>query len=109
MKELYSPRNEVELALIKSILDAEFINYFVRNDYFGSMRIGPEIELLNKKLVLVQDDRYGRAKELLEGYLMEKKEPLVGEDPGYSLFDKVRMVFEYLLFGWFIPGRKRKH
>lgn len=109
MKELYSPKNEVELALIKSILDAECINYFVRNDYFGSMRIGPEIELLNKKLVLVQDDHYERAKELLEGYLMEKKETLVDEEPGYSLFDKVRMVFEYLLFGWFIPGRKRKH
>lgn len=73
------------------------------------MRIGPEIELLNKKLVLVQDDHYGRAKELLEGYLTEKEETLVGEEPGYSLFDKVRMVFEYLLFGWFIPGRKRKH
>ncbi len=108
MKELYSPQNEVELALIKSILDAECINYFVRNDYFGSMRIGPQIELLNNKLVLVQDDQYERARELLENYLTEKKEMPLNEEPGYSLFDKVRIVFEYLLFGWFIPGRKRK-
>jgi hypothetical protein len=54
MINLYSPNNEMELAMIKSILDAEDINYFVRNDNFGSMEVGPQIPLLNKKMILLR-------------------------------------------------------
>lgn len=27
---------------------------------------------------------------------------------GYSLSDKIRMAFEVLLFGWIMPGRRRR-
>lgn len=106
MIELYSPRNEVELALIKSILDAEEINYFVRNDKFGSMEIGPQIGSFNTKMIMVQDDQYERARELLADYLDKTENKVEKSEVRYSLFDKIRMVFELLLFGWFIPGRK---
>lgn len=36
MKELYSPTNSAELVLIKSILDEEGIDYYMRNENFGS-------------------------------------------------------------------------
>lgn len=45
MKKLYSPNNDSELALIKSILDGEGIPYFVHNDHFGTLKVGPKIEL----------------------------------------------------------------
>jgi hypothetical protein len=104
--DLYSPNNEVELALIKSILDAEGINYFVKNDLFGSMEVGPRIELLNKKMIMVQSDQYERALELIKDYLSRTQKE--AEEEKYSLFDKIRMIVEFLLFRWMIPGKKKK-
>ena len=108
MIELYSPRNEVELALIRSILDPERINYFVRNDNFGSMEVGPRIELFNKKMILIQDEQYERAKELLADYLSRTEDKTEVSEVRYSLLDKIRMAIEVLLFGWLMPGRKKQ-
>ena len=108
MIELYSPRNEVELALIRSILDPEKINYFVRNDNFGSMEVGPRIELFNKKMILIQDEQYERAKELLADYLSRTEDKTEVSEVRYSLLDKIRMAIEVLLFGWLMPGRKKQ-
>ncbi|OGL50916.1 MAG: hypothetical protein A3C43_01800 [Candidatus Schekmanbacteria bacterium RIFCSPHIGHO2_02_FULL_38_11] len=107
MRDLYSPNNEVELALLKSILDAEGINYFVRNDKFGSLEIGPKIELLNKKMIMVQDDQYEKAKELLKDYLESTGEKNGSVEKKYSIADYVRMVIEFLLFGWIMPGMRK--
>jgi hypothetical protein len=108
MIELYSPRNEVELALIRSILDSERINHFVRNDNFGSMEVGPRIELFNKKMILIQDEQYERAKELLADYLSRTEDKTEVSEVRYSLLDKIRMAIEVLLFGWLMPGRKKR-
>ncbi len=105
MVDLYSPSNEGELALIKSILDAEGINYFVKNDNFGSMEVGPRIELFNNKTVTVQSDQCERASELIKDYLAQTA--VAVEDEKYSLFDKIRMFVELLLFGWMMPGKKK--
>jgi len=107
MIKLYSPQNEVELALLKSILDSEGIRYFVRNDNFGSLEVGPRIGLFNAKMIEVQDDQYERAKELLADYLDKTEKKTEDPENKYSLFDKIRMVFEVLLFGWIMPGRKK--
>jgi len=107
MIDLYSPQNEVELALLKSILDSEGIKYFVRNDNFGSMEVGPRIGLFNAKMIEVQDDHYERAKELLADYLGKTKKKTEKAEETYSVFDKIRMVFEVLFFGWIMPGRKK--
>ena len=104
---LYSPQNEVELALLKSILDAEEINYFVRNDNFGSLEVGPRIGLFNAKMIEVQDDQYEGAKELLSDYFDKTKGKTQEPDKKHSLSDKIRMVIEVLLFGWIMPGRKK--
>ena len=109
MIDLHSPNNEIELAMIKSILDSEEIDYFVKNENFGSLEVGPQIALFNKRMIMVREDQYERASELIKDYL---KETARGEDEakqGYSLFDKIRMAFEVLLFGWLMPGRKSKH
>ena len=104
---LYSPQNESESTLLKSILDSEGINYFVRNDNFGSLEVGPRIGLFNAKMIEVQDDQYERANELVADYLEKtKKEP--GEQvKEYSFLDKIRMVIEVLFFGWLMPGRRK--
>jgi hypothetical protein len=105
---LYSPQNEIELSLIKSIFDSEGISYFVRNDNFGSLEVGPHIGLFNAKMLKVQDDQYEKAKELLTDYLEKTHEQIEEPLKKYSMFDKIRMVVEFLLFNWVIPG-KIKH
>ena len=49
MIKIYSPTVELELAMLRGVFDTEGIHYFVHNDHFDSMRVGPQIDLLNKK------------------------------------------------------------
>ena len=58
--KLYSPRDPGELSLIQSILESEGIYYYVHNDLFGSLRVGPQIDLVNKKTIMVPDTQYKR-------------------------------------------------
>jgi hypothetical protein len=107
MIKLYSPRNQAELALIESILEEDNIPYFIHNNHFGSLEIGPLIDIYNKKTIMVEEAYEERAKELLQDFLAATKEDRVPIAP-YSIFDKIRMAFEVLFFGWFIPGRYQK-
>lgn len=56
MIKIHVPADELELAMIRGVLDTEGINYFIHNDYFGSMRVGPQIDLLNKKTIMVTSE-----------------------------------------------------
>lgn len=112
MKDLYEARNSVELALFRGVLDAEGINYYVLNDNFGRMWIGPIIELYNQRVVVVQDEHYGKARELLDDFLAsinagdEQQRQRQGE--GNAFWDKVRFIAEALVFGWIMPGSRRR-
>ena len=108
MKKLYSPENDSELAIIRSILDGEGIQHFVHNDHFGTLKVGPKIDLLNAKTIMVSEDQYERAKEIVEDFLTKTKDISIPRASNYSLIDKIRMIFETLIFPWFIPGNKWK-
>lgn len=111
MIQLYSPTDEMQLAVLRSIFEAEGIPIFVHNDHFGSMRIGVQIELLNRKTIMVAEEHYERACAVIREYLANlEPEPheQAASSAGYSVLDKVRMIVEFLLFGWIMPGRRRK-
>jgi hypothetical protein len=106
MIKLYSPENESELVVIKSIFQAEGVNYYVLNDHFGTLKVGPRIGLLNAKYIFVSEEDYDSAKEILLDFLANIRN---GNEPfhsKYSIPDKVRMVIETLIFGWFMPGNR---
>lgn len=103
MIKLYSPHNQAELALIESILEEDNIPYFIHNNHFGSLEIGPLIDIYNKKTIMIEEAHEERARELLQDFLAA-----TATIPPYSILDKIRMVFEVLFFSWFIPGRHRK-
>ena len=107
MIKLYSPENEIQLAVLRSIFDAEDIPIFVHNDHFGSMRPGVQIELFNRKTIMVPERYFEKSCEILRSYL-ENLEPETHEisSNSYSASDKLRMVFEALVFGWIMPGNK---
>jgi hypothetical protein len=108
MVNLYSPNSQPELAMLKSILEADGIEYFVKNELYGSLWAGIQIPLVNSRIIMCPNDQYERAAELIRDYLdntaPKKDEP----EQGYSLLDKIRMVLEILLFGWIMPGGKSK-
>ncbi len=108
MISLYSPDNDVDLAIIKSIFEGEGIEYFVHNDHFGTLKIGPKIDLFNAKTIMVQEHQFEMAKELIDEFLENIKEAEAPHNHRYSWADKLRMVIETVLFTWFIPGKRRK-
>jgi len=71
--EIHSPDSEVEALLLKSIFDAAGIEYFVKNDTFGSLAIGPQIAAARYGLQLVaaniEDDPNNRTRFLVLGTL----------------------------------------
>lgn len=107
MIKLYSPRDPAELALIESILEGEDIPYFIQNDHFGSLEIGPPIDMFNVKTIMIEEAYEERARELLQEFLAATKEE-TAEIRSYPIFDKIRMAFEALFFAWYIPGRHWK-
>ena len=109
MIKIYSPRNEVELAILKSILESEEVPFFVHNDNYGSLIIGPKIGLLNAKTIFVPENEGEKARELISEYLKNTAEETGqegGERSTYSIGDKIRIVIESLIFGWFMPGKR---
>ena len=109
MIELYSPENEAELLILRSIFDAEGINYYVLNDYFGTMRCGPKIDLLNAKKICVSEEDSEFAKEIISDFLQNVRDATKPFKSQYSVLDKIRMVIEAIVFGWFMPGNKWGH
>lgn len=103
LRELCAIRSASEQAILESLLMWHEIDYLIHNDHFGSLEVGPVIPTFNQKRVLVAAVDLERARELLG-------EPQ-GTEPGNEVEvttagrDRVRMVLETLLFGWFVPGR----
>jgi hypothetical protein len=105
MIRLYSPENQIELAILSSLLEGEGIFHFVHNDFFGTLRVGPRIDLLNKKTILVPASRFDDAREVFSEYL-RRKEDASTSIRLYSRSDRIRMIIECLAFGWFVPGNR---
>lgn len=103
--ELYSPETEVELILLQSVLTAAGIDYFVKNKTFGALTPGPQIALCNRRTFLVPEDQLAEARELVREFLHRTGAP---EPRRYPLREKIRMVVEFLFFGWFLPGRRHR-
>jgi len=106
MRKLFTPENEVDLAFVRGLLDEEGIRYFVHNDHFGSLRIGPVIPLFNEKTVMVAPADEERARAVIDGYLAATAVTANEGASSYSWKDFLRMGLELLVFGWVMPGRR---
>lgn len=70
------------------------------------MKVGPIIPLFNDKCILVSEEDFETAKEIMAEFLSAPIENTSAKK--YSLFDKIRMVLEALLLGRFMPGRTKR-
>lgn len=96
----------MELVFLKSLFEAEDIHYYVLNDHFGTLRVGPKIDLFNAKIIYIHEPFLERAKEIVEDLRASLEGDNASIKTSYSSSDKIRMVIETMLFMWFIPGNR---
>jgi hypothetical protein len=69
MTKLLAPRDEAELMMLRSLLDAEGITYSVKNDHFGGLYPGLNIFALNERIIYVAEADYERALQVVNDFL----------------------------------------
>jgi hypothetical protein len=108
MKRLYTPSDESELVFLKSMFEASGMPYYVQNEHFGSMYSGPYMSSLNAKTIIVPDDIFDDAKDLI----LSVKGDAVFEDErrgdGEGGESPLETLLKYLPLGWLFPGSGRK-
>jgi len=108
--KLYVPENEVELMVVKSLLEAAEIPFYVHNEHFGGLYIGPQIQYFNQRMVMVPPEFESAAREVLSDLIKESGQcdpSSAYPETGRSLWQKVRMVIEVLFFFWTVPGPRK--
>ncbi|MGH7884368.1 MAG: DUF2007 domain-containing protein [Thermodesulfobacteriota bacterium] len=75
MIKIFSPRDESELTVARSMLDAEGIPYHVKNEHFGSLYPGIAIKYINAKTVYVPAEFEEDAVALLSNFIEMEDAP----------------------------------
>jgi hypothetical protein len=95
------PETETHLVLIASALEAAEIPFFVHNNGMGGLMPGLQIGAYNTRSVMVPQSCVEPALEAISTL-----QPLTLPAPTGG--DKLRILAEALLLGWFIPGGRRR-
>ncbi|MEW6144085.1 MAG: DUF2007 domain-containing protein [Thermodesulfobacteriota bacterium] len=108
MKRLYTPGDESELVFLKSMFEASGMPYYVQNENFGSLYTGSYMSPLNAKTIMVPEDIFDDAKDLIrsvnENAVFEDERP-GREEGGVNVLDAVLNLLSFgLLFRG--PGKK---
>ena len=74
MVALIEPQDEGQLAVMRSLLDANDSLYYVKNDWFGSLYPGFPLPF-NQRVIMVLEDDYARAEILVRGLRDEAGPP----------------------------------
>jgi len=100
MKELYSPAGEMELLLLRSVLEDAGLPYFVRNDTFGSLYPGLYAEAFNRKQIYVPEVHFEEAAYLVREFLSraggEPPAPAAAQAPDGPLERWLHRVLSWL-------------
>ena len=89
MKKLYVPTDESELAVIRSVLDSADIPYYIRNEYFGSLYIGPAMGSFNSKPIFVHEENYYEAKQILSDMIDEENFAPLDDEESPTFLDGI--------------------
>ena len=73
MKKLYIPADESELVFLKSVFEADDIPYYVLNDNFGSVYPGIYAKGFNSKTIMVPEEYYDEAKDIIKSVIDDPK------------------------------------
>jgi hypothetical protein len=99
---VFSPQSESEVLVATALLEAHKIPAFIHNRGIGGLLPGVQINAYNTQSILVPEEAVADAVELLVNF---KEEPRASVSP-MPMRDKVRVLVEGLLCGWFVPGSR---
>ena len=98
-----SPQSESELSVMLCTLEACGVPTFVQGRGFGSLYPGPQIAAYNARRIMVPAGYEAQAEEALKVFAQPLK-PSVPDS--VTVLNKLRVVLEVILFGWFVPGNR---
>ena len=104
MITLCHPNDNLEQMFIVSALEAAGIPYFILGEYFGGIYPGVQIAWYNERTIKVPAPFIESARQLVE----EVRADYVSPADDLTVPSKFRMLAEAIIFGWFIPGGKKK-
>lgn len=105
LARVFSPESESEVLVAAALLEAHGIPVFVHNRGIGSILPGVQINAYNTQSIMVPEEFVAEAVDLLARL---DGEETVSAAESMSLRDKVRIVLEGLLLGWFVPGSRSR-
>jgi len=106
MIKLYIPSDESELVFIKSVLEADQVPFYVQNENFGSLYSGAYMNYFNAKTIMVPEEYYEDAKEIIKSVIKDAEFPDVqsNEPPLSNLFNN---LISFFTLGLYSPGRNK--
>ncbi|HET8554500.1 MAG TPA: hypothetical protein VFL78_06715 [Rhodanobacteraceae bacterium] len=99
------PQSESELAVMQCALEARGVHFFVQGGGFGSLWPGPQISAYNARRIMVPSSEVSVAREALAP-LIQPEPDVPYHRPGF--LGILRMIVEFFLFGWFVPGKRKR-
>jgi hypothetical protein len=99
---VYRPHSLLELAVARSILEANGIPHFVHNAGYASLYPGIQMDLLNVPTIMVPPAAMESAKEVLGVYLPDGDRDLRPQRER-SIWHILRMLIEGICCVWFVP------
>ncbi len=101
---VFTPQSESEVLVAASMLEAHGIPAFIHNRGIGSILPGVQINAYNTQSIMVPEENVPDALELLAQLTAQ---PRAAVSP-MRLRDKVRVLLEGFLCGWFVPGSRSR-
>jgi Putative prokaryotic signal transducing protein len=98
------PDSEAELVSVVAMLEARGVPCFVRGGGIGSLLPGVQVESFNARAIMVPEDRATEALALIAD--LHSSSDSLDNQPPPPASSKLRTITEWLLFGWFVPGRR---
>jgi hypothetical protein len=98
---LVSPDSDPEIVAIVAMLEAHGIPCYVRGAGFGGLFPGVQINAYNTRDIMIPEEQIAEALELLKDFESRPPDREATVEPRKS--GKLRNLFEFLLFGWFVP------
>ncbi len=103
MVHLYTPRSEIELLLLRSLLDGAGIRHHVRNEAFA---VGPQLALANGKSLYVLEGQFEEAITLLREFQRRTAGVSPAPAAAHTSRDRLRDLLSFLTLGWFGAPRR---
>jgi len=109
MKKLYIPADESELVFLKSVLEADEVPFYVQNENFGSLYSGAYMNYFNAKTIMVPEEYYEDAKEIISSVIKDAKFPDTKEKESLGASNFLNDIISFVTLGFYSPGTPKKN